>query len=380
MLQKEGTRRLFLVFHGRFPSEKAASLFAAKSAEAFAAKDISVTLLAPRRLGRVRTDYLAYYTIRHPFNTVFLPTIDLIGLKFLQDAAFRLSLLIFSKWTFFYLLFHASKQDIIYSAETLPLLFASLRFPHTCIEIHDYPERALWFYRILFKRVSHIVVTTQWKLERLKKDFPGCVRKTFYEPNAVSVEDFSLAISKEEARKKLSLPLKAKLVVYTGHLYAWKGVDTLAEAAKHIDADIYIVGGTEKDIARFKKKWRVIPNLRVVGHKPYEEMPLWQKAADVLVLPNTRKEEISVHYTSPMKLFEYMASGTPVVASDIPSIREIAGDGRALLVTPDDPEALADGIRRVVKGETAGTTERAREWIQEHTWGRRMERILQAIE
>src|SRR5262249_13241169 len=70
--------------------------------------------------------------------------------------------------------------------------------------------------------------------------------------------------------------------------------------------------------------------------------PRWLAAAAVLVLPNSRAEPISARYTSPLKLFEYMAAGRPIVASDLPSLREVLTGGRnAVLVPPDDPGALA---------------------------------------
>ena len=82
--------RIIVVFHGRFPSEKAASLFAAESAEAFAREGAEVTLLVPRRLARSRTDPRAYYGTRHPFCVVYLPTIDLFGLPLFKTVSFRI--------------------------------------------------------------------------------------------------------------------------------------------------------------------------------------------------------------------------------------------------------------------------------------------------
>jgi glycosyltransferase involved in cell wall biosynthesis len=107
-------------------------------------------------------------------------------------------------------------------------------------------------------------------------------------------------------------------------------------------------------------------------------MPLWQKAADVLVLPNTAKEEISARYTSPMKLFEYMASGTPVVASRLPSIVELTGEQRATLVEPDDPQALASGIKSVLAGGEARSAH-ALAWVRDHAWQERAVRILHSL-
>ena len=87
-----------------------------------------------------------------------------------------------------------------------------------------------------------------------------------------------------------------------------------------------------------EKKAKGSENILVLGHKPHKTMPVFLKAADVLVLPNSAKEEISRSYTSPLKLFEYMASGRPIVASDLPSIREVLNENNSLLVSPDSSE------------------------------------------
>ena len=72
----------------------------------------------------------------------------------------------------------------------------------------------------------------------------------------------------------------------------------------------------------------------------------------MIVLPNSARSEISARYTSPLKLFEAMASGRPIVASDLPSLREVLRDDvNAVLVAPDDPGALAAGLSRVFSDE-----------------------------
>ena len=76
------------------------------------------------------------------------------------------------------------------------------------------------------------------------------------------------------------------------------------------------------------------------------------RAADVLVLPNTALEDASKYETSPVKLFEYLSSGVPVVASDLPSIRDIVTDKEVCFFTPDDPKDLAGKIQSIWTEET----------------------------
>jgi len=379
MNKKENQRKLFLIFHGRFPSEKAASLFAAKSAASFAQAGFSVTLLVPRRLRAIKKDPYEYYKIPRSFKIHYLWTLDLSFIAPFKRVGFLTSFIVFSFTSFFYLLFCTPKDSIIYSNESLPLWLASFIFPNTFYEVHDFPEHKLTFYRSLIKRVKWILATNQWKAEELARLAPVAQGKIIVEPNATDIDVVNGGKSGKEARKKLGLPLDKKIAMYTGHLYGWKGVDTLAEAAQMLSEDsmVVFVGGTEQDITRFKEMYGEVKNIFITGHHPHEEMPLWQSAADVLVVPNTGKEAISSHYTSPMKLFEYMASGRPIVASNLPSIRQILSEKNAILVTPDDAQALADGIKKALdpSSQSSKLVVRSLQDIKRHSWIARAGRI-----
>jgi glycosyltransferase involved in cell wall biosynthesis len=174
----------------------------------------------------------------------------------------------------------------------------------------------------------------------------------------------------------------APVVGYAGHLYPWKGVDVLVGALAHLPGvGALVVGGlqVEPDLARVRALAdQVAPGrVRFTGQVDPPRVPGWLREADVLVLPNT-PTRISAAYTSPLKLFEYMASGRPIVASDLPSLREILRpDANAVLVAPGDPEALARGIRRVLDdADFAATLARqAHQDLREYTWDKRAERL-----
>lgn len=92
-------------------------------------------------------------------------------------------------------------------------------------------------------------------------------------------------------------------------------------------------------------------NILYTGHRPYTEMPMWMKASDAFILTGTKKNNISNFYTSPLKMFEYMSSGSPIVASDILSFRDILNEKNSVLVAPDDPKEMADGIKIVCEDD-----------------------------
>ncbi|MFA6601799.1 MAG: glycosyltransferase [Candidatus Paceibacterota bacterium] len=373
-------RRLFLLFHGRFPSEKAASLFAGKSAETFAKAGLKVSILVPRRRGVSPQSAFEYYSLEKNFNIVELPITDFFSWPIPDKIAFGLNFLAFSRASYSYLKRQRLKEeDIVYSNESLPLYFASFLTRSIFYEMHDFPESKLGIFSLFLKRFKWILIHNRWKVEQFHKVFPKCSAKIIYEPNAVDLTEFDLPISKEEARDKLNLPQDKKIAVYTGHLFGWKGAHILAEAAKHLSNGFLVVfvGGTEKDVVGFKEKYGSLPDIKIIGFRPHQEIPIWQKASDFLVLPNTAKEAISAYYTSPMKLFEYMASKRIIIASDIPSIREIVDEKSAILVEADQPEILAKAIQDA--GGRSGLsvlTEAAFQKVSSHTWKERAKRII----
>jgi len=142
------------------------------------------------------------------------------------------------------------------------------------------------------------------------------------------------------------------------------------------------VGGHDKepDLARVKAfagQLDCASRITFTGLIPPADVAARLRECDVLTLPNPASA-ISNAFTSPLKLFEYMASGRPIVASDLPSIREVLRhEDNALLVEPGNPQALVAGIARLKEDAALGRrlADQARIDVREFTWARRAERL-----
>jgi glycosyltransferase involved in cell wall biosynthesis len=180
------------------------------------------------------------------------------------------------------------------------------------------------------------------------------------------------------------MPIPAEPVVaYAGHLYAWKGVDVLLHALALLpEASGLIIGGhaAEPDLDRVKrlaKELGIRDRVTFSGMIEPGQVAERLASARILVLPNPASA-ISTRFTSPLKLFEYMAAARAIVASDLPSIREVLTDNEnALLVKPGDAAAMAEAIRRVINDRdfAQGLARNAFRDVAQYTWARRAERL-----
>jgi glycosyltransferase involved in cell wall biosynthesis len=173
------------------------------------------------------------------------------------------------------------------------------------------------------------------------------------------------------------------VVAYSGHLYPWKGVDLLIEALADLpEVRGLVIGGypNEPDLERLRARATALglgARVTFTGMVPPPEVATRLGGADVLVVPN-QVSAVSARYTSPLKLFEYLAMGRAIVAPDLPAFREIVGDRRnALLFEAGNAAALGASIRQVIDdpGLAAAIGRTAFETAREYSWDRRAERI-----
>ncbi len=183
---------------------------------------------------------------------------------------------------------------------------------------------------------------------------------------------------------EIERPCIGSYLLYTGQIFPWKGVDVFLRALAYLPEErAVIVGGGGESLDRLKRlaeECGVAGRVRFTGTVPHAEVKKYLGEARVAVLPNLA-DGVS-RYTSPLKLFEYMAAGLPIVASDLPSLREVLRDGEnAVLVPPEDPAALAGGIRRVLgdAGLASRIASRARMEAREYTWENRAKRIREVL-
>jgi glycosyltransferase involved in cell wall biosynthesis len=373
-------KKFLYITNVRMPTEKAHGIQMIKMCEAFADLGVNLDFIVPRRKNSIHEDPYSYYGVKRNFKISYIWSLDLISVfprlgYWLQSFSF-LALVVCM------FLFSSRKDKIIYTREVnIAFIFNFLGF-YTAYESH----------RILLKKKLFFAMAR--KLPRIIANSEGTANEFISHgfshvlplPNGVDLSEFKINASKEELRNRLSFPVYKKIVLYTGNFYDWKGTDTLVEAARLStsgDPVFIFVGGSDKEVEMKKKELQEkgISNVLFMGHRNRKEIPFILKSADVLVLPNSPVSEESIKYTSPVKLGEYMASGVPIVASDLPSIRAIVSDKAAVFFKPDDAEALSESISKVLTNlELAkDISSHALLEVEKYSWQKRASSILEFI-
>lgn len=374
-------RTIVYVTHARLPTEKAHGLATIKLCEAFAAQGFAVELVVPRTWRARPGDAFSFYDVPRTFAVRHIPMLDLMPLGF-ERLTFLLGALTFSLMALRYA-WRARRSDVIFfSHDHIPLYFLTFFTPNVFYDIHHFPGRN-FIYRRVLRRALGFAVQTRWKREALVERFGVPAERIVYWPNGTDARQFALALEKREARTRLGVPAEHNMVLYTGQLFFWKGVETLVAALPWLSeaAVLYIVGGSSQEAAALKARIPAGYAARVVfvPFQPHERIPLWLRAADVLVLPNTGRAAVSLYYTSPMKLFEYMAAAQPIVASRIPSILEILNEKNALFAEPDNPRSFADQINYALEhgDEVVTLGAQAQRDVRKYTWQNRAIKIAE---
>ncbi len=215
----------------------------------------------------------------------------------------------------------------------------------------------------VLRRAAALVAITKGVAEDLKKRY-RLDRNIHVLPDAVVLLDHLPGKPWHEAGRH---------VVYAGSFFPWKGAQDLVAAAAWLPGcRLTLIGGSAERIREYRLQ---VPangaEVVFTGYISHRQTLEALGQTCIAVLPN-RAEPNSL-WSSPLKLFEYMAAGCAIVAADLPSVREILADNEAVWVPPGDPRALAAGIRRLTSdpGLARRLGERLRERAKSYTWEKR---------
>ena len=204
-------------------------------------------------------------------------------------------------------------------------------------------------------------------------------------PDGVDLERFANLPSPRDARQALKLP-EAPTAVYSGGFYPGRGLEILFDLAKAFPQTNFLwIGGRPEIVEDWRSRVQSegLTNVILTGYIPNQQLPLYQAAADILLMPYRLQVAGSsggdiASVTSPMKLFEYMACGSAILCSDLPVLHEVLNDANAVFYPPDDLPSMIAAFTRLLQdaGLRASLGEQAQKDVIQYSWQSRMQKIL----
>jgi glycosyltransferase involved in cell wall biosynthesis len=382
-----------------------------KMCQAFAANGHQVTLLVRTRSRRKGDNIFRYYGVKPDFKVkTFFESASRLGKLWsrglgvlssiinprVAERAISKSVYGLKCWRFLSDL--GNPPDLVYGRFSHGIYAATLKGFCSVYEVHEplsTESTKKLERRILkspyFKRL--VVISEALKNEYLKQ-FP------FLEEDKVLVAPSGADIPDSKSRKSPEIVnwpgrQNSLQVGYVGALYRGKGMELISKLVPLLeDADFHIVGGDDRDINYWKKKIRQ-KNAHFYGFVAPGSLGAYYRKFDIVLAPFQKKIFIAPRnvtarwnidisrWTSPLKIFEYMAYGKPIVASNLPVVKEILkNEENALLCDPEDVESWKAAVLKLKESASLRRklgTRAFKDLQNKYTWSRRAEKVIHGI-
>jgi glycosyltransferase involved in cell wall biosynthesis len=320
------------------------------------------------------------------------------------------SYLLYEIISLFYLTFYILKwrSDVIYLRQELfeifpPILARLFGVPYVIekngiiedeFRMRGFSEIVIKILRLAeeinFRLSDKIICVTEGIKREIVRRYKVNEGKLVVIPNGANIELFR-PLDKHECRRKLGLEEGAFYIGFVGSFAPWQGLDILIEAAKQVKKQGYfqikyiLVGSGEKEsiIRKSVQEYGLEQEILFSGRVAYGQVVYYINACDITVAPFT-KERNSITGVSPLKLFEYLACGRPVIASRVDGVKEVIEEGKCgYLFEPGNAEELAN---RIIQSYQERDTfqemgVRGRRLVEsKYSWRTTAERIVEVLE
>lgn len=375
----------------RLPSERAHGHQIAKVTEALKDMGHEIEIFAPYRKNLIEQSFESYYGITSPIHLHHLGSTDGIAAWWAPGIiGLKLTTYLLGKNLRRILRSRPKDFDMLYTRtpELLPYV-TGLGIP-VILELHRIPRIGTRTFLRLLRSCKLIVALTspmrQSLIDMGVSDVPVIV-----EGDGVDLHDFQDLPSPKDTRSSLGIPDNVPLIVYAGQLKSMglsKGIPELLSALellhdRGLEFRAVIAGGPESEKQKFVTSMSEGLKSRVnfTGHIAHLKVPTLLTAADILVYPAPKSDHFFyTRDTSPLKLFEYMAAGKPIIAADLPPLHDAVDPSMVTFCEPGSGESLAHAVLMMLehREDSLKKAKLARAHVEQFTWEKRMERILKA--
>ena len=367
-------QRLYYVANAPVPSPRANAVQVARMCQAFSARGVAVELIAPLEAGgamevdafRARYGFAPDFTLTGIRDLRMPGRNKLYALRLAAHLARRPPGLVYGRSILGCRVAAALGRPAVYEA-------------HVPMAARPPADQKRFAHLARHSRLAGVVTISARLREWFVDAWPDLAERTLVAPDGADAG--ARPDSHERARGA------RPRIGYAGSLYTGKGMETIAALAERCPwADFVVAGGDADERAHWAEQCAACGNIEFVGQLEHAAVQAFLRGCDVLLAPY--RERVSAHgdridiadWMSPLKTFEYMAAGRPLIASDLPVLREVLEDeGNAVLVPPADIDAWARAIADLLADpeRAARIGARGRGDLEAHyTWDARAERIL----
>lgn len=366
---------MLFISKSQIPSDSANSINVIKMSEAFSSLGHSVSFVAPNQLDNSSLNVenvFDYYGVKTKFDIHKLPKItkQSKGGKYVKDILAEYA--------------EQIQPDIIYArCNSIQFSLHEMKLP-VVLEIHKVLTEEHELLNILIQSgfLKRIVVINQY-LRSYYKD-----RYKLSDDIVVVAHSGADKIGSESTDSIKGSGFK---VGYAGHLYKGKGMEIISVLAHRCTwSQYHIMGGSNVDLEHWKKELNHLGNIVFHGYLPHSKVYRYLNTCDVLLAPyqyeigSAGGGTLSSDWVSPLKIFEYMSAGKAIIATSLPSIKEILRNGEnAMLCRPDDVDEWMTALKylyenpmkRVEMGKKA-----EQDFIDNYSWNARARLVLNDLQ
>lgn len=357
---KPKNSKIYYVSTGLFPSSAVSTIQMMRMCEGLKEAGCEPTLIGRSGISRSKkfsttnADIHEYYGIKTVFDlyTIRFPLIEKLPRPVRIPSFFCFALLLLFQ-------IRKKKADLIYTRDIFIMAVASLLKMRVRMVIEEHAPPTKLSETLIKKFIyrQKFIVGIVFISEKLQNIYANMGLLTNTRAKIIVAHDAAAQSQINETRKnqnkKHSSESPQICIGYVGSLLPGRGIDIIFKTASKLsDLVFYIVGGTKLQIDQFRIK--APRNVRWIVNKPPIEVVKKLNEFDILLMPyqhNTKTHGgvSSSKWMSPLKMFEYMASGVPMIASDLPVLREVlTSEQNCLLVEPQDSEKWAGAIQLLV--------------------------------
>lgn len=381
---KMSPKKLAYIAYTDIFSKKANVVNILNMCQALKRAGVDVTLMVPRyeKDQKLHREIFHKFGLHEIFPINHLPKIGLFLKKIdLGSSLFILTALLFAKFGNF---------RFCYTRIPFCAYLADLLGMKSILEMHSPPmtkSDVLAFRQIVRRQQNFKIIVISEKLALIiQNDFGLPIEQMLICHDAVDMSSFNISESEQKAvRTLLQVEPDTCVVTYSGSLGKGRGIELIATLSSNFSNAFFLVlGGEDRLVAEYREVYRKISNLCFFGHIPHREIPKFLSSSDILLMPydkviNEPGEINTADYCSPMKLFEYLASGKPFVAANLPSLTEVLeNEKNCLLAEPGIYEDWAEEVGLLLKDQElrSNLSKGASQTALSHTWEARVTKII----